>query len=165
MLTTEATEILQTIERRLRPARAPFHGDAEALADWTALLAKYDKDQVAAAFAAHLEGGAGRWPNFYTFRDLLKRTRISRSTYQDDCDTCAGVGWKAGKDMQLRGRNYSTAIPCHCPHGANAERSVLYTEHAIGLCPTCNGHGYLPDGPDDATKCDRCNGAGAIRPT
>ena len=99
MLTTEAADILHTIERRLRPARAPFHGDSEALADWTALLAKYDKDQVAAAFAAHLDGGAGRWPNYYTFRELLKLQRHKRTTYRDDCDACAGVGWKAGNNM------------------------------------------------------------------
>jgi len=165
MLTSEAHDILRTIERRLKPARAPYHGDQTALDDWARLLTRYEQDQVRQAFAAHLEGGTGRWPNYYTLRDLLKRTRHTPSTYTDDCDNCAGVGWKAGDTMQLQGRNYSTAIPCDCPHGAQAERSVLYTEHAIGLCPQCNGVGYIADGPDAATKCDRCNGAGCIRPT
>lgn len=165
MLTTEAQDILQTVERRLRPAKAPFQGDAQALADWTALLAKYDKEQVAAAFAAHLDGGSGRWPNYYTFRELLKFTRRRNGDWNADCDTCAGAGWKPGSDVTVRTRRYSTAVPCHCPHGQNAERSTLYTEHAFGLCHVCNGHGYLPDGPDNATKCDKCNGAGVVRPT
>ena len=99
MLIPEAQKILQTIERRLRPSKAPFANDAEALNDWTQLLVRYEHDIVAAAFTAHREAGNHRWPDYYTFRDLLKRAssqqRHPSNTHAEGCQACNGSGWAA----------------------------------------------------------------------
>ena len=104
MLTSEAQKILQTIERRLRPSKAPFAGDTEAFNDWTQLLMRYEHDIVAQAFTAHREAGNPRWPDYYTFRDLLKRVssmqRHPSNIDAEGCQACNGNGWATalGKD-------------------------------------------------------------------
>jgi hypothetical protein len=165
MLKTEAKTILATVERRLRPARPPWHGEPEVLEDWADLLIRYDSDQVANAMTAHLEGGTGRWPNYYTFRDLLKRARSQahHPSNASDCSTCTGTGWQAGNDMVVINRTYSTVIPCHCPAGQATERTELWTQ-APGLCQACKGAGWFNHNADEVERCDNCAGSGIARP-
>lgn len=164
----EAAQILDTIERRMRPSKSPFQGDDTARQDWIGLLANYTRDQIAAAFAAHRVGGAARWPDYYTFRDLLKRARSQdahpSNTSHDNCDECQGTGWMAGNDFTVKGRPYTSVKPCNCPRGALTERSELWTQYAIGLCDACNGNGYHAIDDTTVERCDKCGASGILRP-
>ena len=166
MLTSEAEQILRTIERRLRPAKAPFAGDHDAMADWTQVLCRYESEQVAAAFTAHREAGNTRWPDYYTFRDLLKRARSAAahpSNPSHNCDICAGYGWAPADDITIINRTYTRVEPCTCPAGQQAERTELWTR-APGLCQACKGTGWFNHTPDEVERCDNCGASGIQRP-
>lgn len=166
MLKSEATKILRTIERRLRPARPPWHGDDAVLEDWADLLTRYEAETVATAFNGYRDGGNDKWPNYYTFRELLKVTR-SRAAHPaftpGSCDNCSGTGWQAGNDITIINRTYARVEPCACPAGQLAERTELWTQ-APGLCQACKGAGWFNHEPDNVERCDNCNGSGIARP-
>lgn len=172
MLTSEAQTILRQIERRLKPSRAPFNGDDEAFKDWTQLLTRYESDIVGEAFTAHREAGSNRWPDYYTFRDLLKRASSMRRhpSNTGGCDNCGGTGWQVpfddqhdAKTLNIRGMAYSYCEPCSCPHGADAERSDTWTK-SPRLCHACNGVGWFSHRPDEVERCENCGGSGVERP-
>ena len=166
MLKSEATKILQTIERRLKPARPPWHGDHTVLEDWADMLLNYEAEHVATAFTAHRETVGDRWPNYYSFRDLLKRARSQAahpSQQHGSCDICAGYGWAPADDITIINRTYTRVEPCTCPAGQQAERTELWTR-APGLCQACKGAGWFNHTPDEVERCDNCAGSGIQRP-
>jgi hypothetical protein len=116
MLTTEAKEILQTIERRMKPARAPWHADQTVLDDWSRLLTRYERDQVSNAFKNHLDDGKYTWPTYYAFEQLLKRERPPRVHTDSTCH-CFGSGWIYAKPFTAHGHQYDRVIPCSCHAG------------------------------------------------
>jgi len=172
MLTSEAQKILQTIERRLRPSKAPFAGDTEAFNDWTQLLVRFEHDIVAAAFMAHREAGNARWPDYYTFQDLLKRARSQAkhpSNTSEGCQACNDTGWQTPLEdeiaatLDIAGKAYTYCQPCTCPAGQQAERTDLWRK-APGLCHACKGAGWFNHRPDEVERCTNCGGSGIERP-
>lgn len=165
MLKSDAKTILNTVERRLKPSRSPWHGDPVVLEDWADLIVAYNEEQVRAAFSQHLEAGSGRWPNYYTFRDILRsvRSKQHHPSNTSNCNACSGTGWVPDGERTIRGHNYSVCIPCPCPAGQHTERTELYTKHALQLCVPCNGNGWLTQTADKPERCTACNGGGITR--
>ena len=152
----KARGMLVSIEKRMKPAVPPWRNDPEVFDYWVELVMRYTDEQVSAAFAAHLGGGQSRWPNYYTFRDLLRTERRKTSNYQpaepaEDCDTCANTGWQQAQCWQnQRGHIYHQVKPCTCFRGFETEKSPIWQDQIEKNQTTNSSTGSLTNCPEPA---------------
>ena len=152
----KARGMLVSIEKRMKPAVPPWRNDPEVFDYWVELVMRYTDEQVSAAFAAHLGGGQSRWPNYYTFRDLLRNERRKISNYQpaapaEDCDICSNTGWQQAECWQnQRGHIYHQVRPCSCYRGFETEKSPIWQDQIERNQTTNPSTGSLTNCPENA---------------
>ena len=78
---TDAHNILETLTRRMAPARPPWHNDPEAIHEWVNLFMRYTETDLKEAWRIHTTAKPDKWPTYFQIRQLL-RTR-HRAAQQD----------------------------------------------------------------------------------
>lgn len=152
----KARGLLVSIEKRMKPAMPPWRNDEEVFDYWVELVMRYTEEQVGAAFAAHLGGGQARWPNYYTFRDLLRAERRKTSTHKpvtpaEDCPDCANTGWMAAQCWQNQvGHIYHQVQPCLCFRGTETRNTPIWQDQMEKNQTTDPSTGSLTNCPKNA---------------